>query len=86
MQNQWSSQINPLLDNAIVQGIFLTNVQLTTGTNAINHKLGYILRGWIITRKRGPAEIYDTNATNPFPNLTLNLTTDANVSVDLYVF
>lgn len=86
MQNQWTSQLNPLLDNAITQGIFLTNVQLISGTNSLDHKLGHILRGWIITRKRGPAEIYDSQAVNPFPNLTLMLNASANVNVDLYVF
>lgn len=86
MQNQWSSQLNPLLDNAITQGIFLTNVQLLSGNNQLDHKLGHILRGWIITRKRGPGDVYDNQATNPFPNLTLTLNASANVMVDLYVF
>lgn len=86
MQNQWSSQLNPLLDNAIVQGIFLNNIQLSSGNNSIDHKLGHILRGWIITRKRGPAEIYDTQATNSIPSLRLNLNASADVNVDLYVF
>lgn len=86
MQNQWSSTLNPLLDNAINQGIFLPNIQLSSGDTVINHKLAHTLRGWIITRKRGPAEIYDNQATNPFPQLTLTLNSSADVNVDLYVF
>lgn len=86
MQTTWASQINPVLDNAITQGILLQNVDLVIGTNSIDHHLGHKVRGWIITRKRGPANIYDTDATNPLALLKLNLVSDAIVSVDLYVF
>jgi hypothetical protein len=86
MQNQWSSMLNPLLDNAMTQGIFLYNVQLLAGNNQIDHKLGHILRGWVITRKRGPADIYDNQATNPFPQLTLTLNSSTSCNVDIYVF
>ncbi len=86
MQNQWSSQLNQVLNNPITQGIIIPNVQLTTGVNAISHKLGNMLRGWVLTRQRGPATIYDAQATNPFPQLTLNLNASADVNVDIYVF
>lgn len=86
MQNQWTSQLNPLLDNALTQGIFLSNVQLFAGDNSIDHKLGHILRGWIITRKRGPGDIYDKQAANPMPSLRLNLNASVDVNVDVYVF
>lgn len=86
MQNQWSSQLNPILRNALNQGLLLQNVQLVNGANVINHKLGRNLVGWFITRQRSAATLYDTQDTNQMPNLTLNLTSSAMVSVDIYVF
>lgn len=86
MQNQWSSQLNPILRNALNQGLLLQNVQLVSGANVINHKLGRNLVGWFITRQRSAATLYDTQDVNQISNLTLNLTSSATVNVDLYVF
>ena len=37
LQNSWGAQINPVLSNPIVKGIFLTEVFLNTGNNVLNH-------------------------------------------------
>lgn len=86
MQTQWSTQINPLLRNKLLQGFILQNVQLSVGNNAINHRLGRDLEGYIIVRQRGPASIYDMQDSNAMPALTLVLNSSAAVSVDIYVF
>lgn len=86
LQTQWGSQLNPLLGSPIVNGILLQGVSLSTGTNVINHKLGRNLVGWIITRRRANATVYDTQDTNQTPQLTLQLTASGAVVVDLYVF
>lgn len=86
MQTRWASVIEPLLSNPIVNGAVLRQVSLVSGANVINHKLGRKLQGWLLARKRGAAEIYDTQDSNNMPNLTLTLTSDAVVSVDLYVW
>lgn len=86
MQNTWATQIDPIIINPLVQGQLLQNLPLLVGTNAINHKLGRRLQGWFIVGINGIAEIYDTQASNQMPQLTLNLTSDANVSVSLWVF
>ncbi len=87
MQTLWGAQLNPLLSKEIVNGRLIRNIELSTGANVINHGLDRILQGWFITRLRGSAPaIYDTNATNPMPQLTLNLNSSAPVMVDLWVF
>lgn len=86
LQSNWASLLDPLLDQPITKGQILENVQLATGANVINHKLGRKLRGWFIVRQRALANVYDTQDTNPTAAVTLQLTSDANVKVDIFVF
>jgi hypothetical protein len=86
MQSAWAAQINPVLGNPITQGTLIRNVALVTGANAINHKLGRALQGWVLTRQRASAAVYDTQDTNTHPELTLNLISSAPIVADIYVF
>jgi hypothetical protein len=86
MQTVWASAINPVLANPVANGIILKSVSLTTGANTVNHLLGRKLQGWILTRVRSSATIYDTQDSNTRPELTLQLTASGNVTVDIYVF
>ena len=85
-QTAWASEINPVLSNALVQGVLLKSVKLSSGSNVINHGLGRVLQGWIPVRIRASATMYDTQDANPSPGLTLQLTVSAAVTVDIYVF
>lgn len=86
IQSNWASLLNPLLDLPINQGRLLENVQLDNGSNTVNHKLGRKLTGWFIVRQRAAASVYDTQDTNPTPAVTLKLTSNASVKVDIFVF
>lgn len=86
MQNQWSTQINPLLRNPSLQSVLLKNITLVTGSNQVNHLLGRKLQGWRIVRLRASAAIYDTQDSNPIQDKTLLLVSDAGVNVDIEVF
>lgn len=86
LQTMWKSILDPIVSNLITQGIVLKNVQLQIGSNAINHGLGRALQGWVIVRKRGAAAIYDTQDQNQSPQLTLLLTSDAVVNINIEVF
>lgn len=83
MQTSWSSTINPVLSNPLSQGIFLKSVALISGVNVINHRLGRTQQGWVLTDANASASVYRSQ---PFNNLTLTLTSDAVVTVNLYVF
>lgn len=86
LQTSWTSQLNPLLADPLIQGHLLQSVTLTSGSNTISHKLGRALVGWIPTRVRASATFFDTQDSNQQADLTLLLTSSANVVVDLYVF
>jgi len=86
MQTKWASIINPLLSNPSLQSSILSNVSLASGSNTINHLLGKPLTGWRIVRIRASATIYDTQDSNPRPELTLLLTSNNPVVVDIEVF
>ena len=96
---KWSSALNPLLAQPLVQGNLLTEVKLVSGSNAINHGLGRPLQGWIIVRRRQfvvtgtptAYDVVDTQDSNQMPQLTLQLvssqgTSTNPVELDIYVF
>lgn len=86
LQTSWSTDLNPLIRNAALNGILLPKVALVVGDNTINHKLGRKLQGWMIVRLRAASTIYDKQDVSSIPNLTLTLNASAAVVVDLYVF
>lgn len=86
LQTNILSVLNPVLQNPLLNGALLESVSLGTGTNTVSHGLGRPLRGWIITRRSTAATTYDTQATNPTPELTLTLTSSGANVVSLYVF
>ncbi len=83
---KWAATLNPLLANPIVGGLILPGIALTTGTNVISHKLGRKLQGYIVILKSADVTIYDTQATNQMPDLTLKLVASGAAAVSLYVF
>jgi hypothetical protein len=86
LQTSWTSQLNPLLADPFLQGVLLSSVSLASGANTINTTLGRALKGWVLTRVRASATVYDTQDSNTNPSQTLLLTASAPVVVDLYVF
>ncbi len=86
MQTAWATQLDPLLSNPCLQSIILKNVALINGTTVINHKLSRKLQGWKLVRIRAAATIYDSQDTNPSPDLTLRLVSNAAVICDIEVF
>lgn len=86
LQNKWASILNPVISNPSLQSIILPAIQLVSGTNVVNHKLGRKLTGWRIVRLRGSAAIYDQQDGNSMQDLTLILVSNAQASCDLEVF
>lgn len=76
----------PTFNNPLINGRMITGKVLASGSNIINHGLGRDLQGWFIVGINGAAVIYDTQATNANPSLTLLLTSNATVTVNLFVF
>ncbi len=85
-QDRWAAQLNPILSSPQNNSNILKNVALINGTTIVNHLLGHVLNGWKIVRQRSAASIYDNQDSNQSPQLTLVLTSNAAVVVDLEVF
>lgn len=83
LQKQWLSQLNPLLNVPIVQGSELKNIKLVSGANTFNHYLGKQMTGWFVIDQNAVASIYRSL---PLNNQTLTLTSNAAVTVSLWVF
>lgn len=86
LQQNITASVNPILDNPLVDGVLLQGVNLNAGTTTVNHKLSRKLVGWFLTRQRALANIYDTQDSNSIPDRTLDLVSDAAVTVDIYCF
>ncbi len=73
----------PLLDGHLLEG-----VELVQGDNEIDHKLGRVLRGWILTRQDFDTIILDKQASNDSTDriLILNSSASGTATVDLWVF
>ena len=65
------------------QGVYLEGVNLINGVTQIDSKLGRMMQGWMITDINGAATIYRSQ---PLNSKTLTLTSNAAVTVNLYVF
>lgn len=81
-QTQWSALLNPILANPILSGRLLT-VPLILGVTVVNHGLQRNLRGWFVVDQNAQANLYRSQ---PLNDLTLTLTSDAAVTVTLWVF
>ena len=80
---QWAASLNPILNNPTNTSMILKNQPLINGVTIINHGLGRLMQGWIITDINGAATIYRSA---PFNNKTLTLTSNAIVTVSIEVF
>lgn len=83
MQNKWASILNPLLARPLSSANILKSVQLSIGTNVINHLLGRKLQGWIMSDINAAAQVFRSQ---PMNDKTLTLTSDAVCIVDIVVF
>ena len=86
LQNQWASQLDPVLINPLVNGRLIQGQVLTSGVNTINHKLGRKLVGWIVVRNNSNVTFYDSQDSNQMPELTLVLNASGATTVSLWVF
>ena len=76
-----------LLSTISLQSNILSNITLLdTKPTVINHGLGRVLTGWRIIGINGAATVYDQQAKNQSPQLTLVLLSNASVQVSLEVF
>lgn len=84
LQTLWRQVLNPLIAVPMNNGIQLEGIVLTASTNVINHKLGRMQQGWVITDINNVAtSIYRSQ---PFNDKTLTLTSSGAVTVNIWVY
>jgi hypothetical protein len=71
------------LANQLMQGLLLKNIALNIGDNVINHLLGRMMQGWILTDQSAGATIYRSQ---PLNDKTLTLNASAGLTISLWVF
>ena len=86
IQDSIVDALDPLLALPLSNSNLIQNQALVSGANIVNHGLQRNLIGWFITRKNADQSVYDTQDTNPTPELTLTLVSSGTVNVDLIVF
>ena len=84
--NKWAAILNPIVSNPANNSLILKDIALVSGDNTINHKLGRKLQGYIIVGINAAATIYDKQATNQMPQLTLVLNSSAPATAQILVF
>ncbi len=88
VQNAVASAVDPLLANPILDGRLVEGIVLTAAvfTN-VPHKLGRKVRGFFIADRNAQATVWrDPSTANPDEAKFLRLTTDATVTINLWVY
>lgn len=84
MQSNWAAQLNPLMANPILKGLQIDNVTVASGSPAvINHLLSRMQQGWLLVDQNAPAKIARIA---PLNSKTLTLSSDASVTISLWVY
>lgn len=83
LQTTWASQIDPIVVRPQNRSNILPQIAIKSGTNVINHLLQRQMQGWSIVDIDAAATIYRSQ---PFNDLTLTLTSNANCNILLEVF
>ena len=85
LQSKWSTALNPVIANLLVNGQLISNISLINGTTVVNHKLGRNIQGWFLVSPQGAAIVYQA-VRQPNPTLTITLVSNAAIVTDLWVF
>lgn len=86
LQDATERTVNSIAGRRIVDGVLIEDIELSSGDNTIEHKLGRILRGYIVVRRSAACDVYDKQDTNDLDDKTLILNSSAAATVALWVF
>ncbi len=83
MNPKLAASLNPIIANPLSSGSILKDIVLINGETTLNHGLGRLMQGWLITDINGAATIYRSQ---PLNSSTISLTSSAVVTVSIEVF
>lgn len=82
-QTTWATQLDPVIQNQLVNGILISNINLINGVTVVNHKLGRKMQGWMIADINSAATVYRSQ---PLNDKTLTLTSNASAIANVWCF
>ena len=87
VQNNLENSFRAVEGCDLIDGHLLTEVELASGDNDIDHKLSREIKGWIITRYReATANVYEKISDNENTGSLLKLNSSGATTVDIWVF
>ena len=86
LQTHIKTTLNPLLELPISDGVMLKDQTIETTDTEINHGLGREYEGFIITRLKTNATIYESATDNPSKSLYILLKASGAATADIYIF
>lgn len=72
--------------NPILNGVFISDVSLSTSDLEINHGLGRDYQGYLVVELHGNATVYTSPTANPRPQDQIILRASTTVTAKIYVF
>ena len=82
LQDAVEATLRSVTGRPIIDGGLLLDIELASGDNAVDHKLGRLLRGYIVVKRSAACDIYNKD----IDTRTLILNSSAAVTVTLWVF
>ncbi len=83
-QTKWSSILNPIIALPFLSGNMIEGIALTATTpKAVNHLLQRKPQGWFVIDNTANAVIWRSAS---FNDLTITLESDANTTINIWVF
>lgn len=86
VQSNISDYVQPLTNNPMLDGLILTEVDVSTSSTIVNHGLGRDIRGWFIVNKDSNINVWAVSSEQSFPGTQLVLTASGTGIVSIYVF
>lgn len=86
LQQNLKQALDPLLQNPLLNGYVISDIELDTGDNTISHGLNRPLQGWIQVLADAGVTLYDKQSDNTTPSSTLVINSSGAAIVSLYVF
>lgn len=85
VQTHLQSTFRPILQNPLSDGVLQKGLTLSTTEKLIDHGLGRVPEGFIITKLNASAVVYESS-TPDYPQNQIALKASATVTADIYFF
>jgi hypothetical protein len=85
LQFSVADSYDDLIDVPLNAGQLIGPIEISTGLNVVQHKLGRVFRGWIVVRKNADIRLWEP-VTQTTPGSTIALQSSGDGIVTFFVF